>query len=100
LVLSDMSNPLRLFIIVALIVVVAFSLCAEGPFDACSDVCCGMSDCLRPTGRVVRGLGGLLALAASTAFGLLALTSFSWAESAERFILCPTVIATAPLMRI
>jgi hypothetical protein len=97
-----MSNPLRLFIVVALIVVgvVAFSLCAEGAFDACSEACCGVSDCLRPTGRVVRGLGGLLALAASTALGLFALTSFGPTESSDRLSLRHSALASVAALRI
>jgi hypothetical protein len=97
-----MSNSLRLFIIVALIVVgvVAFSICGEAPFDACSDACCGLSNCLRPTGRIVRGLGVLISLAASTALGALALVSLGPTESLDRFALRSSALAAASSLRI
>ncbi len=97
-----MVNPIKFLIIVALILVgiVAFSLCAEGPLDACAEVCCGIADCLRPTGRVARGLIGVLALAASMTFAVLAAVSSRPAQSASGFALRPSVLVAAVPIRI
>jgi hypothetical protein len=42
--------------VVILTGVIAFSMCAESPVDACVLACCGGADSARPLGRVARWL--------------------------------------------
>ena len=82
-----------------LVGIIAFSLCAECPFDACGHAFCGGADGSRPTGRLAFKLTGVFLAAASMGLGLHALTS-SWFSSAASAFACESVPLRASSLRI
>jgi hypothetical protein len=50
---TEMTSLLRYFVVFVVVLagVIAFSVCAESPADACVLACCGGADRARPLGR-------------------------------------------------
>lgn len=74
---TEMTSLLRYFVVFVMVLagVIAFSVCAESPADACVLACCGGADRARPLGRFA-------AISVSSACAAIARTFFSGLRTA------------------
>jgi hypothetical protein len=96
-----MSNLLKYAVVLAMILVgiMAFSLCAECPFDACGQVLCGGTEGSRPLARLAFKLTGAFLSVASTGLGLLSIASLRFG-SAPASLARESVLLRASSLRI
>ena len=96
---SDMSNLLKHVVLFAVILIgiIALSLCAECPLDACMQAFCGGADGSRPPGRVVSGLTGACLSAASMVLGLIAMASPRVRSAVAAFVRVPALLTASSL---
>jgi hypothetical protein len=82
---------------IVLIGVIALSVCAECPLDACMQAICGGAQDSRPPGRLVAGLTGACLSAASMALGLIVVTSSRVGSAVVAFVRAPALLRASSL---
>jgi hypothetical protein len=94
-----MSSLLKYAMVFAMILIgiIALSLCAECPLDACMQAFCSGTDGSRPPGRIVSGLTGACLSAASMALGLIAGASPRVCSAVAAFVRVPALLTASSL---
>jgi len=96
---SDMSTLLKYccVLVMILIGIIAFSVCAECPLDSCGQVYCGDADGSRPLGRVASRLFGALLSAGSMALMAFAVASPWFRSAVAALVRAPATMRTSSL---
>jgi len=94
-----MSNLLKyaLVFVMILVGIIALSLCAECPRDACGQALCAGADGTRPLGRLASRLTGALLSAASMVFAAFAVASPGFHSAVAAFVPVPATLRALSL---
>jgi hypothetical protein len=89
---TEMTSLLRYFVVFVMVLagIIAFSVCAESPADACVLACCGGADRARPLGRFA-------AIAVSSAGAAIAHASSGFRAAGASLALDPTILRASSL---
>lgn len=93
-----MSSPVKYALVFALILVgiIAFSVCAECPLDACMQALYGVAHESRPLGRLASGLSAVF-LSAAMAVGLFAMRSLRFDSAVSELVRVPALLRASSL---
>ena len=93
-----MSILLKYIMVFAMVLIgiIAFSVCAECPLDACMQAFCAGADGSKPLGRLGSGPAGVF-LAALLGLGVLAVASLRFPLAVASFVRVPALLRASSL---